>query len=197
MRIVVGIGTVTGAIYGIRLLEALRALPDVETHLVVSAGARRVIAEETDWTVERVEALAARCHDDRDLGAPIATGAFRTAGMVVAPCGPETVGALAHSLGGSLIARAGDVTLKEGRRLVLLVREAPLHRGHLAGLLAVAEMGAVILPPLPAFYPRPRTLDEIVGHTVGRVLDHFGLAHGLVKEWTGSGRPRRRADPAG
>jgi 4-hydroxy-3-polyprenylbenzoate decarboxylase len=194
-RVVVGITGASGAIYGIRLLEVLREAPDFETHLVISAAGKRTIAAETDWAVEEVERLAARVHDDRDIGAPIASGSFRTAGMVIAPCGPDTVGAVAHSLAGSLIARAADVTLKEGRRLVVLAREAPLHLGHLRALLALAEMGAVILPPLPAFYPRPRTIDDLVNHTVGRALDHLGVAHALVREWTGSARPRRTSPP--
>ncbi len=193
MRLAVGITGATGAIYGIRLLEMLRAAADVETHLVISAPGKRRIAEETDWTVEDVEALATRAYDDRDIGAALASGSFHTGGMVIAPCGPETVGALAHSLAGSLIARAGDVTLKEGRPLVLVVRETPLHLGHLRAMLAVAEIGAVILPPLPAFYPRPQTIDDVVNHTVGRVLDRFGIPHTLVKEWTGTGRGRRPA----
>jgi 4-hydroxy-3-polyprenylbenzoate decarboxylase len=193
MRLVVGITGATGAIYGIRLLDVLRGAPDVEAHLVISATGKRRIAEETDWSVEDVEALATRAYDDRDIGAALASGSFHTGGMVIAPCGPETVGALAHSLAGSLIARAGDVTLKEGRPLVLVARETPLHLGHLRAMLAVAEMGAVILPPLPAFYPRPQTIDDVVNHTVGRILDRFGIAHALVKEWTGTGRARRPA----
>ena len=191
MRLAVGITGATGAIYGIRLLEMLRGAAGVETHLVISAPGKRRIAEETDWSVEDVEALATRAYDDRDIGAALASGSFHTGGMVIAPCGPETVGALAHSLAGSLIARAGDVTLKEGRPLVLVVRETPLHLGHLRAMLAVAEMGAVILPPLPAFYPRPQTIDDVVNHTVGRILDRFGIPHTLVKEWTGTGRAQR------
>jgi 4-hydroxy-3-polyprenylbenzoate decarboxylase len=194
VRLVVGLGGATGAIYGIRLLEVLRAAPDVETHLIVSQEARRVIADETDYPVEQVEALATAVHDDRDIGAALASGSFRTAGMVVAPCDAGTLAALAHSLAGTLIARAGDVTLKEGRPLVLVARETPLHLGHLRAMLALAEMGAVILPPLPAFYPRPRTVDDIVNHTVGRVLDRFGIPHELVQEWTGTARTRRRPD---
>lgn len=192
MRIAVGITGATGSIYGIRLLEVLRNVPDVETHLVISAAGKGRIAEETDWAVEAVEALATRAYDDRDIGAALASGSFPTAGMVIAPCSPDTVGALAHSLAGSLVARAGDVTLKEGRPLVLVVRETPLHLGHLRAMLALAEMGAVILPPLPAFYPRPQTIDDVVNHTVGRVLDRFGIPHTLVKEWTGPGRVRRQ-----
>ena len=195
MRLAVGIGGATGAIYGIRLLEVLRGTHDVETHLVISRAARRIIAAETEWAVEEVEALATRVYDDRDIGAALASGSFKTAGMVIAPCGIDTLGALAHSLAGSLIARAGDVTLKEGRTLVAVVRETPLHLGHLRAMLKLAEMGGVILPPLPAFYPRPRTVDEIVNHTVGRILDRFGIPHGLVAEWTGTARPRRQPGP--
>jgi polyprenyl P-hydroxybenzoate/phenylacrylic acid decarboxylase-like protein len=191
-RLVVGITGASGAIYGIRLLEVLRQAHDVETHLVVSPAGKRTIAVETDWTAEEVEGLATRVYDDRDIGAAIASGSFRTAGMVIAPCGPETLAAIAHSLAGTLIARAADVTLKEGRRLVVLARETPLHLGHLRAMLALAEMGAVILPPLPAFYPRPQTIDDVVNHTVGRVLDHVDVPHTLVREWTGTAPPRAR-----
>jgi 4-hydroxy-3-polyprenylbenzoate decarboxylase len=194
MRLVVGITGATGAVYGIRLLERLRGVPDVETHLVVSEAGKRTIAAETDYAVGDVEALATRTYDDRDIGAALASGSFRTGGMVIAPCGPDTLAAVAHSLAGSLIARAADVTLKEGRRLVVVIREAPLHLGHLRAMLALAEMGGVILPPLPAFYHRPRTIDDIVNHTVARVLDRFDIAHGLVPEWTGTGRARRRGE---
>ena len=194
-RFVVGITGASGAIYGIRLLEALRDAPEIETHLVMGPAARRTIAAETDWAVEDVEALAARVHDDGDTDAVIAGGPLRTAGMVIAPCGPDTVGAIVHSLATSLIARAADATLQEGRRLVVVAREAPLHLGHLRALLALAEMGAVILPPLPAFYPRPRTIDDVVDHTVGRALDQLGVPHALVQEWTGTARARRPSPP--
>lgn len=190
-RLVVGIGGGTGAVYGIRLLEMLRDDPGVETHLVVGREAARTIEGETDYRLDRVEALATRVYDDRDIGAAPASGSFRTAGMVIAPCPTDTLGALAGSHAGTLIARAGDVTLKEGRPLVVLVAETPLHLGHLRHMLALAEMGATVLPPMPAFYPRPRTVADLVDHTVGRVLDRFGIAHGLVAEWTGTGRRRR------
>lgn len=185
VRLVVGISGASGSIYGIRLLEVLRTLGGVETHLIISQAGRRTIADETDYAVRDVEALATRTYDDRDIGAAVASGSFHTAGMVVAPCSVKTVAALATSYASTLIARAGDVTLKEGRPLVVVVRETPLHVGHLRQLLALAEMGAVVLPPVPAFYHRPKTLDDVVNHTVGRVLDRFGLAHGLVPEWTG------------
>lgn len=194
MRIVVGISGSSGVIYGIRLLEVLRRIATVETHLVISQAAKRTIADETDRTVRDVEALATRTYDDRDIGAAIASGSFRTAGMIIAPCSVKTVSALANSFASTLIARAGDVTLKEGRPLVVVVRETPLHVGHLRQMLALAEMGGVILPPVPAFYNRPRTIDDLVNHTVGRILDRFHLPHELVPEWTGTGRPR--PDPA-
>jgi 4-hydroxy-3-polyprenylbenzoate decarboxylase len=189
-RIVVALTGATGIVYGVRLLEALTALPDVETHLVCSAPAKRTLVEETDWSVRDVERLAHVVHDVRDIGASIASGSFRTAGMVVAPCSIRTAAAIATGLTGNLVTRAADVTLKEGRPLVLLVRETPLHVGHLRTLVALAEMGAVILPPLPAFYHRPKTIDDLVTHTIARVLDRLGLPHALGTEWPGAGAPR-------
>jgi 4-hydroxy-3-polyprenylbenzoate decarboxylase len=188
-RVVVGISGASGSIYGIRLLEVLRDVPGLETHLIVSRAAKRTLVDETDLRVSDVEALATRVYDDRDIGAALASGSFRTTGMVVAPCSIKTLSALATSHADTLIARAGDVTLKEGRPLVVVVRETPLHVGHLRQMLALAEMGAVILPPVPAFYHRPRTIRDLVDHTVGRVLDRLGIAHGLVTEWTGAGKP--------
>jgi len=187
-RLVVGITGATGAIYGIRLLEILRGYKAVETHLVVSAPGKRTIAEETDWAVGDVEALATVRYDNKDIGAAIASGSFRTAGMVIAPCSIKTAGAIAACYADSLVARAADVTLKEGRPLILLVRETPLHAGHLRVMLALAEMGAVVLPPMPAFYNRPKTLDDIVTHTVARVLDRLQLPQTLVAEWKGTNR---------
>jgi 4-hydroxy-3-polyprenylbenzoate decarboxylase len=184
-RIAVGISGASGAIYGIRLLELLRGIPDVESHLVVSEAARRTIVEETDWTVRDVEALATRVYRNRDIGAALASGSFKTAGMVIVPCSIKTAAAVAHCLADSLIARAADVTLKEGRLLVLVVRETPLHLGHLRVLTALAEMGAVILPPMPAFYHRPKHIDELIAHTLARVLDRFGLPQDLQPEWQG------------
>ncbi len=195
MRLAIGISGSTGSIYGIRLLEILRGVPDVETHLVISRAGKRTLVEETDYTVRDVEALATCAYDDRDIGAPLASGSFKTAGMVIAPCSVKTVSALANCYASTLIARSGDVTLKEGRPLVVVVRETPLHVGHLRQLTALAEMGAVILPPMPAFYHRPRTLDDLVNHTVGRILDRFGIAHRLVPEWTGTGRVRPSVGP--
>ena len=190
---VVGISGSTGSIYGIRVLQELRRTPELEIHLVVSAPAKRTLVEETDFTVKEVEALAHVVHDDRDIGAPLASGSFRTGGMVIAPCSVKMVSALANCHADTLIARAGDVTLKEGRTLVALVRETPLHAGHLRQMLALAELGAVILPPMPAFYHRPKTIDDVVNHTVGRVLDRLGIAHHLVPEWPGTGAREKGA----
>lgn len=192
MRMVVGISGSSGAIYGIRLLEVLRGVPDVETHLIISAAAKRTILEETDYSIKDVEALATQVYDNRDIGAAVASGSFQTAGMIIAPCSIKTVSALANCYAETLICRAGDVTLKEGRPLVVVVRETPLHLGHLRQLLALAELGAVILPPMPAFYNRPKTLDDIINHTVGRILDRFGIPHRLTTEWTGTHPPRQQ-----
>lgn len=182
-RIIVGLSGASGVIYGIRLLEVLRAYPEVETHLVVTKPAERTIVEETDYRVADVKAMASVVHPITDIGASIASGSFRTAGMVVIPCSIHTVSAIAYCLSDNLLTRAADVVLKEGRKLVLVVRETPLHRGHLKTLLAAAEAGAIILPPVPAFYGLPKTLDDIIDHTVGRVLDHFGIAHNLLRRW--------------
>jgi flavin prenyltransferase len=187
-RLVVAITGSTGAIYGIRLLEQLRAQAAFELHLVLSAPAKRTLAEETDLSVRAVEGLADVVHDNRDIGASIASGTFKTAGMVIAPCSMKTVAALATGHGDTLIARAGDVTLKEGRSLIVVVRETPLHLGHLRQLVALAEIGGIILPPMPAFYHRPRTVDDIVNHTVARILDRLGIEQKLVPEWTGKSR---------
>jgi 4-hydroxy-3-polyprenylbenzoate decarboxylase len=184
-RVVVALTGASGAIYGIRFLEVLRAAPDVESHLIISEAGRRTIVEETDWTVRDVEALASRVYRNRDIGAALASGSFRTSGMAIVPCSIKTAAAVAHCLADSLVARAADVTLKEGRPLVMVVRETPLHLGHLRVLTALAEMGAVILPPMPAFYQRPKQIDDLVLHTLGRVLDRLGLPQTLVPEWEG------------
>lgn len=189
MRLLVGISGSTGSIYGIRLLQVLGRMPQVETHLIISGPAKRTIVEETDFSVKDVERLAARVYDNRDIGAAPASGSFKTLGMVIMPCSIRTASALATSTGDSLLCRAGDVTLKEGRALIVGVREAPLHVGHLRQLTALAEMGAVIFPPVPAFYHRPKTLDDIVNHTVGRVLDRLGIPQDLAREWSGTQMP--------
>ena len=187
-RVVVGISGASGSIYGIRLLEELRKDGTLELHLVVSASGKRTLALETGRALREVEALAHVVYDDRDVGASLASGSFRTAGMIVAPCSVKTLAALASCHADTLIARAGDVTLKEGRPLVALVRETPLHVGHLRQMLAFAEMGGIVFPPVPAFYQKPRSVDEIVSHTVARVLERVGLAREPAFEWTGGGR---------
>jgi 4-hydroxy-3-polyprenylbenzoate decarboxylase len=188
-RVAVGISGASGSAYGIRLLERLGESPSVETHLIVSASGKRTLAEETGRSVKEVEALADVVYDDRDVGASLASGSFRTAGMIVAPCSIKTLAALASCHADTLIARAGDVTLKEGRPLLVLVRETPLHVGHLRQMLAFAEMGGIVFPPVPAFYWKPRTVEEIVDQTITRVLERMGLAGEAGPEWTAGGRP--------
>jgi 4-hydroxy-3-polyprenylbenzoate decarboxylase len=192
---VVGITGASGSIYGIRLLEVLRTTTDIELHLVVSVAGKRTLMEETDYSVADVEALAHHRYDVKDIGATLASGSFRTAGMVIAPCSIKTAAAIAACYADTLLTRAADVTLKEGRPLILLVRETPLHLGHLRVLTSLAEMGAVVLPPMPAFYNRPKALDDIINHTVARVLDRLQLPQTLVGEWRGTSP--RAPRPAG
>lgn len=182
-RIIVAISGASGVIYGIRLLQQLRALENFETHLVISAAAKQTIAAETDWTIKSVEALAHAVYDARDIGAAIASGSFVTRGMIVIPCSIKSLSAIANSYSADLIARAADVTLKEGRPLILVVRETPLHLGHLRLMTQAAEMGAVIFPPVPAFYGKPQTLDNIIDGTVGRVLARIGVDNDLYTRW--------------
>jgi flavin prenyltransferase len=181
-RLVVGITGATGAIYGIRLLEFL-SKTDVETHLVVSKSAEKTIRMETHWTLEQVKALATVTYNMEDVGADISSGSFHAEGMAVIPCSIKSLSAIANSYNENLLIRAADVTLKERRKLVLVVRETPLHRGHLSLMLNVADAGGVILPPIPAFYFLPKTMDDIINHTVGRVLDVFGVDHSLFNRW--------------
>ena len=187
-RLIVGLSGASGVIYGIRLLEVLRGVEEVETHLIISSAARQTIALETDYTVEQVEALAHTRYRINDIGAAIASGSFKTMGMVVIPCSIKTLSAIAHCLNESLLVRAADVTLKERRRLVIVPRETPLHLGHLRLMTQVTEAGAILVPPMPAFYHRPRTLDDIINHTVNRVLDLMGveLEKDLFERWQGS-----------
>jgi 4-hydroxy-3-polyprenylbenzoate decarboxylase len=184
-RVVVGITGASGAVYGIRLLQRLRELPDVESHLVVTRGGVLTIQQETTFDTPDVLALADVVHPVANIGASIASGSFRTAGMIIAPCSMRTVGAVANSLADNLVVRAADVALKEGRPLVLLVRESPLHRGHLRLMSLAAEAGAIIAPPVPAFYHRPTSLEEIVDHTVSRAMDRLGIEHDGTVPWAG------------
>ncbi len=184
-RLIVGISGATGAIYGIRLLQILKTTPEVETHLVMSKAAERTIAFETPLTIKEVQALADVTYNVQDIGATISSGSFHVGGMIVAPCSMKTLAAVANSYTTDLLSRSADVTLKEGRRLVLMVRETPLHLGHLRLMVQAAEIGATIVPPVPAFYNFPKTLDDIINHTVGRTLDLFHLDVELVKRWRG------------
>ena len=186
-RIVIGMSGASGAIYGIRLLEVLREQEGIETHLVLSAAAKRTIVLETEWSVEWVEALAHTTHKVADVAASISSGSFRAAGMIVAPCSMKTVSGIATSYSDNLLLRAADVMLKDRRPLALLVRETPLHLGHLRLLVQVTEMGAIVMPPVPAFYHRPATLRDVVDQTVNRALDLLGLelSQDLFPRWKG------------
>ncbi len=183
-RLVIGISGASGTIYGIRMLELLRAT-DIETHLVMSRSAEMTLAYETDYTSKDVRALASISHPNSDIGATISSGSFPTMGMVVAPCSIKTMSEIATGVTSSLMSRAADVVLKERRRLVLAVRETPLHGGHLRTMASLADLGAVVAPIMPAFYNRPKTVDDIINHTVGRLLDLFGIETAVVKRWQG------------
>jgi 4-hydroxy-3-polyprenylbenzoate decarboxylase len=194
-RIIVGISGASGVIYGVRLLEVLRSVEEIETHVVLSPAARRTLALETDLPPKHIEAIADAVYRPGDIAATISSGSFRAAGMIVAPCSIKTVAGIATSYSDNLLLRAADVTLKERRRLVLLVRETPLHLGHLRLLVQVAELGAVVMPPMPAFYHRPQTLEEVIDQTINRALDLLGveLDHDLFARWQGppTERPHR------
>ncbi len=195
-RLIVGISGASGVIYGARLLELLRPLP-VETHLVMSRTAEVTLAMETDLKPAVVRSRADVVHGIGDLAAPISSGSFKTIGMVVAPCSIRSMAEIASGVTTTLLSRAADVVLKERRRLVLMVRETPLHTGHLRSLTALSEMGAVIAPPVPAFYAKPQTVAEMIDHTLGRVLDLFGLETGLVKRWGEPSSADHRPEPRG
>ncbi|CAI8902600.1 UbiX family flavin prenyltransferase [Kosakonia quasisacchari] len=187
-RLIVGISGASGALYGVRLLQVLRDVAEVETHLVMSQAARQTLALETDYSLRDVQSLANVVHDARDIAASISSGSFKTAGMVILPCSIKTLSGIVHSYTDSLLTRAADVVLKEHRPLVLCVRETPLHLGHLRLMTQAAELGAVIMPPVPAFYHRPQSLQEVVDQTVNRVLDQFDieLPQDLFTRWQGS-----------
>jgi 4-hydroxy-3-polyprenylbenzoate decarboxylase len=190
-RLIVGITGASGVIYGIRLLEVLAPLPTIETHLVVTAAARQTIPIETEWDVRGVERLASVSHRPGDIAASISSGSFPVDAMAVVPCSMGSLSAIASSASDNLLERAADVTLKERRRLVLVPRESPLHLGHLRLLVQVAEMGAIVCPPMPAFYNRPATVDAVIDQTIGRVLDLLGIDPGraLAPRWSGPDRP--------
>ncbi|MBV9509824.1 MAG: UbiX family flavin prenyltransferase, partial [Caulobacteraceae bacterium] len=186
-RIIVGISGASGFVYGIRLLQTLRQF-GVETHLILSNSAKLTMAYETDAKLSDVVELASRCYRNDDMAACISSGSYRTMGMIVAPCSMKTLAEIAHGNSSSLLARAADVVLKERKRLVLLARETPLNLAHLRNMVAVTEMGAIVAPPVPAFYARPKNLAEMIDHTVGRVLDLFDLESGGVKRWEGGNK---------
>ncbi|QCR35465.1 UbiX family flavin prenyltransferase [Nissabacter sp. SGAir0207] len=187
-RLIIGISGASGAIYGVRLLQVLREVDGIETHLVMSNAARQTLALETDYSLRDVQALADVVHDARDIAASISSGSFKTAGMVILPCSIKTLSGIVNSFTDSLVTRAADVVLKERRPLVLAVRETPLHLGHLRLMTQAAELGAVIMPPVPAFYHRPQTVQEIIDQTVNRVLDQFDieLPDDLFERWQGA-----------
>jgi 4-hydroxy-3-polyprenylbenzoate decarboxylase len=187
MRLIVGISGASGVIYGIRLLEVLKSVPDVETHLILSNGGKLNIALETDRQPKDVEALADVVHSDQNLAATVASGSYKTDGMVIVPCSMKTLSGVVDSYADTLIVRAADVVLKECRRLILVPRETPMHVGHCRLLHEAAQIGAVIVPPMPAFYNDPQSVDDIINHTVGRLLDLFDIDSGLVKRWQGAG----------
>lgn len=184
-RLIIAITGATGAVYGIRLLQVLRETPGVETHLMLSEAGVLNLHQELDMNRKDAEAFADVVHNVRDIGASIASGSFQSDGMIVAPCSMKTLAAVAHGLSDNLITRAADVVLKERRRLVLMVRETPFNLAHLRNMTAVTEMGGIIFPPLPGFYQRPQSIAEMVDHTVGRVLDLYGVAHSLTPRWNG------------
>ena len=187
MRILIGITGATGVIYGVRLLQILSSLKDIETHCIISPVGEQTIELETEFKADEVRGLAHASYAIDDISACLASGSFRHDGMVIAPCSMKTLSAIAHSYADNLLTRAADVTLKERGKLLLLVRETPLHLGHLKNMVSVTEMGAVVMPPLPAFYHSPTTVQDIIDHSVGKALDLLNIEHNLFKRWSGSG----------
>jgi 4-hydroxy-3-polyprenylbenzoate decarboxylase len=181
-KIIIGISGASGVIYGIEILKEL-AKTDMETHLIISEAGKRNIAIETEYTVREVESMADKVYDEKDFAAPPASGSFITSGMIVAPCTIKTLSGIANSYSGNLLVRAADVTLKEKRKLALLVRETPLHKGHLRLMSTAADLGAHILPPMPSFYNHPETIEDIIHQTIGKVFDYFEIEHNLFKRW--------------
>jgi len=186
-RLLVGISGASGAVYGIRLLELLKG-SGIETHLVISRAARLTLSYETDMTIADVEALATVTYPEQDIGAACSSGSFKTLGMIIAPCSIKTMAEIASGATSNLVSRAADVCLKERRRVVLMLRETPLHLGHIRSMAAVTEAGAIVYPPVPAFYARPQSIEDMVDHTLGRVLDLFDIDVGTVRRWSGKAR---------
>jgi len=187
LKILIGITGATGAIFGIRLLEVLSGIKAIETHLIVSLSGEQTIGFETAYKMDAIRAMASRWYRVDDIGACVASGSFRHDGMIIAPCSMKTLAALAHSYADNLLTRAADVTLKERRKLLLLVRETPLHLVHLKNMVTVTEMGGIIMPPVPAFYHGPESIRDIIDHTIGKALDLFDIEHDLFKRWPGPG----------
>jgi flavin prenyltransferase len=185
-RLIVAITGASGVIYGVRALEVLRRVPDVETHVILTPSALRTLADETDYDADYIRGLADRTYSFRDVGASVSSGSYRTIGMLVAPCSVKTLSGIANSYDNELVVRAADVCLKERRRVVLLLRETPLHAGHIALMEQATRSGAIVMPPVPAFYHRPKTIDDLINQTVGRALDLFDIDVDLVKRWTES-----------
>jgi 4-hydroxy-3-polyprenylbenzoate decarboxylase len=188
-RLIVGISGASGIVYGVRILQVLQH-SDIETHLVMSDSARMTLATELDMNVKEVESLASEVHNAKNIGATISSGSFKTMGMVVAPCSIKSLSEIAYGMTSGLLSRAADVVLKERRKLVLLIRETPLHSGHLRTMLQASENGAILMPPVPALYARPQSIDDMVNHTVGRCLDLFDIETDLVKRWSGMGQDK-------
>jgi len=184
-KIIIGISGASGTIYGVRLLEVLREYPDIETHLVISDIAKEIILHENGIEPERVLAMADVVHPIKNLGAAISSGSFLTEGMIVAPCSIKSLSGIANSYNDNLLVRAADVCLKERRKLIIVLRETPLHLGHLELMTRVTRYGATLLPPMPSFYHKPQTIDDIINQTVGKVLDNFGIGHSLFNRWSG------------
>jgi 4-hydroxy-3-polyprenylbenzoate decarboxylase len=191
-RIVVGISGASGVVYGIRLLRVLKDL-DLETHLIISEAAKKNIVLETDFSVKDVESMAYKVYDPKNQAASISSGSYKTSGMVIVPCAVKTLSGVANSFNENLLIRAADVTLKEKRRLILVVRETPLHKGHLVLMQKVADLGGIILPPVPAFYIKPKSIEDLVDHTVGKILDIMEIDHNLYRRWEGEKKSKGKA----
>jgi len=199
-RLIVAVTGASGVIYGVRALQILRGIPDIETHLILSPSAARTLVEETDYSIDQVRALGDHVYNHKDIGAAISSGSFRTEGMLIAPCSVKTLSGIANCFDDELVVRAADVCLKERRRVVLMFRETPLHAGHIALMDQATRNGAIVMPPVPGFYHKPRSVDDIVTQSVGRALDLFGIDAHVVKRWKdtddpAAARPVRRTRP--
>lgn len=194
-RLIIGMSGASGVIYGIRMLELLRKIPDIESHLVMSNAAKLNVRLETDWALEDVEALADHVHDFKNIAANVSSGSFKTIGMVLAPCSMKTLSGIVNCYSDNLLTRAADVTLKERRKLVLMVRETPLHSGHCKLMYEASLLGAILAPPTPAFYSRPASVDDLINHSVGRVFDLFDIDVDVVKRWEGPRTAKPLSDP--